>query len=176
MTTLMTTSAPTRPANEEIMAWLRDIPDPEIPVLSIVDLGIIRQIAWKQQEDLCVVSVTPTYSACPAFAVIQQNILAALQAHGVRAHIQVLLSPPWTTDWMSPQAAEKLRHFHIAPPAPAQQEQMLPLFALPPQAPPQCPHCGSGHTTLLSQFGSALCRSLYRCEDFREPFDLFKSL
>lgn len=172
-------SAPARPPIEELWAWLAEVCDPEIPVVSIVDLGIVRGVAWSSEQESCVVTLTPTYSACPATAVIQTLIRETLAQHSIpRVQIQIQLSPPWTTDWLTPKAVESLRCFGIAPPAGKMQEQfvsVLPVIdsAVAPVR-PNCPYCGSCHTTVISQFGSTLCKALYRCEDCLEPFDYFK--
>ncbi len=168
----------TRPTIEEIWSWLREVADPEIPVVSVVDLGIVRDVAWSRENpELCIVAVTPTYSACPATSVIQHRICDELKAHGVRAQMQIRLSPAWTTDWISEEGKEKLRSFGIAPPAGAvAQHATAELPALKTLHQPQiaCPRCGSRRTTVISQFGSTLCKALYRCDECLEPFDYFK--
>lgn len=172
-------SAPVRPGIREIWDWLRHVADPEIPVVSIVDLGIVRDVAWGEDADACVVTITPTYSGCPATAVIQAQIREKLARQGIpRVQLRIQLSPPWTTDWLSPEARGSLRAFGIAPPAARDSEApaaILPVLpsALPQPTPP-CPHCGSTRTTPISQFGSTLCKALYRCEECLEPFDYFK--
>jgi len=176
-------SATIRSTLEQIWSWLGNVTDPEVPALSIVDLGIVREVAWSGENgDECVITITPTYSGCPATAVIQQNIREELEKHGLRARLQVCLSPPWTTDWLSSQAAEKLHAFGIAPPAahavgPGETPSGLPILESgsgKPQTQPVCPRCGSARTTLISQFGSTLCKALYRCEECLEPFESFK--
>lgn len=148
----------------KIREWLEAVPDPEIPVVSVVDLGIVRDAAWHGDE--LEVTITPTYSGCPAIAVIAHDIEAALHAHGVaRVKLTTRLSPPWTTDWLSPQGREKLHGFGIAPPE---------LNAIAPRV--HCPHCGSSQTECVSAFGSTPCKALYRCRACREPFDYFKPL
>jgi ring-1,2-phenylacetyl-CoA epoxidase subunit PaaD len=170
--------AVTRPTVEEIWSWLREIADPEIPVVSVVDLGIVRNVAWSGEDpDPCIVTVTPTYSACPATSVIRHRICDELEAHGVRVQLQIRLSPPWTTDWISDKGKEKLSCFGIAPPAgPAEQHPAAELPVLNTLNQPQitCPRCGSHRTTMISQFGSTLCKALYRCDECLEPFDYFK--
>ena len=168
------------PATAQLWRWLAEVPDPEIPVLSVVDLGIVRDVAWVDRDGECVVTVTPTYSGCPATEVIRQQIVESLRAHGVenpKVHLQ--LSPAWTTDWMTSEARDKLRGYGIAPPIrPAGSAEhvvdisRLRRTASAPTVP--CPRCGSAHTELVSQFGSTPCKSLYRCTDCREPFDHFK--
>ena len=163
---------------EEVWAWLKAVPDPEIPVISIVDLGIVRAVAV-DALGACAVTLTPTYSGCPAMDVIAQDVRAALRAHGVAELTLVTqLSPAWTTDWLDAAAKEKLRGYGIAPPA----QQAIdisglhgnPLSRGVPASRIACPLCGSMHTQLTSHFGSTPCKALYRCLDCREPFDHFK--
>lgn len=163
----------------QVWAWLGEVMDPEVPAVSVVDLGIVRDVvldelgAWK-------VTVTPTYSACPATEVIAQTIRETLATHGVSpVEVQLQLSPAWTTDWMTPQGREALRAYGIAPPvmrAPgAEHAQVIDITALmPARAVVPCPQCNSRRTRLLSQFGSTACKALYRCLDCLEPFDYFK--
>lgn len=167
----------TRAPVQDIWTWLADVPDPEIPAISIVDLGIVREVRW--DEDLkparLVVTVTPTYSGCPATEVIAASIRQTLEQHGIEQPIlRTRLSPAWTTDWLAPAAKEKLRNYGIAPPA----EQVIDASRITRRAtlPPSiaCPRCGSRHTELTSQFGSTPCKALYRCKDCLEPFDYFK--
>lgn len=157
--------------------WLSGVPDPEIPAVSVVDLGIVRGVRWDEssQPAQLIVTVTPTYSGCPATEVISNSIREALEQHGIGRHaVETRLSPAWTTDWMSPAAREKLRGYGIAPPA----EQAIDASRiLRRSAKPlivACPQCGSSHTQCVSQFGSTPCKALYRCLDCREPFDYFK--
>ncbi|MCG2586248.1 1,2-phenylacetyl-CoA epoxidase subunit PaaD [Massilia sp. TS11] len=162
---------------DAVRAWLGEVPDPEIPVISIVDLGIVREIAFDGPE--CIVTITPTYSGCPAMDVIADAIRTHLQAKGIdRLRLETRLTPPWTTDWMSPAARSALRDYGIAPPA----QQVVDISALKHgvkrsaiSAPVvACPRCGSTHTEVTSQFGSTPCKALYKCLDCREPFDYFK--
>ena len=168
----------------QIWAWLGEVADPEIPVISIVDLGIVRDVRVAA-DNACDVTITPTYSGCPAMQVIADAITAALHAHGVknvRLHNQ--LSPAWTTDWMSEAGKAALKGYGIAPPAQtvvdisglrAGAAAAVSRRAATPTAPAiACPHCGSQHTEVTSQFGSTPCKALYRCLDCREPFDYFK--
>lgn len=167
---------------EQIWAWLAEVPDPEIPVVSVVDLGIVREVALDGDDEngsACVVTITPTYSGCPAMTVIAEDVRAALQARGVeRVRIATRLSPAWTTDWMSAAGKDALRGYGIAPPV----QQVIDISALAKgvkrhairQPEVACPHCGSMHTRLTSQFGSTPCKALYQCLDCREPFDYFK--
>jgi ring-1,2-phenylacetyl-CoA epoxidase subunit PaaD len=136
---------------------LAQVMDPEIPVVSVLDLGIVRDV----NEDR--VTITPTYTGCPATLAIEQSIRAALDANGyARTEIATVLDPPWTTDWITPRGREKLREYGIAPPqSPARAE---------------CPHCGAWDTEEVSRFGSTPCKALWRCESCAEPFDAFKCL
>jgi ring-1,2-phenylacetyl-CoA epoxidase subunit PaaD len=148
-------------AEREVWSWLEEIMDPEIPVLSICDLGIVRNVQSDGAE--LVVTITPTYSGCPAMAVITDEIRAALQNRGItRFRIETQLSPAWTTDWLSEKGRERLREYGIAPPRPKS------------SGPIACPHCGSPSTRLVSQFGSTPCKAIYVCDSCREPFDHFK--
>ncbi|MGA2548864.1 MAG: 1,2-phenylacetyl-CoA epoxidase subunit PaaD [Burkholderiaceae bacterium] len=167
------TAAPEPDAAQSLWAVLETVPDPEVPALSVVDLGIVREIRCDAQG--WVVTVTPTYSGCPATKVIAEDIRAALAAHGFgEVRVQMRLAPAWTTDWLSVSGREKLRRFGIAPPV----HQVVDVSALSrqrrlPVVP--CPLCLSSHTELISEFGSTSCKALYRCLDCREPFDYFKS-
>lgn len=156
------------PPLAEIWQWLEEIPDPEIPVLSIVDLGIVRDVKWAEEGQELVISITPTYSGCPALDAIAEDIRSAAKSHGIeRLRLAPRLSPPWTTDWMSEEAKERLRAYGIAPPA-----QLIQLPAEPSLI--ACPHCGSPQTQLVSRFGSTPCKALYKCLSCLEPFDAFK--
>jgi ring-1,2-phenylacetyl-CoA epoxidase subunit PaaD len=155
---------------KEIWTLLEDVKDPEVPVLSVVDLGIIRSVNTSS-EPIDIV-ITPTYSGCPAMDVISMDIRLKLIEKGYRnVHIQQQLSPAWTTDWMSEEGKKKLKAFGIAPPNPKQQFCTTDMFR---QEAVQCPRCDSWHTELISQFGSTACKSMYRCADCKEAFDHFK--
>lgn len=160
---------------ELVWSWLGEVADPEIPVISVVDLGIVRDVTF--DGDACVVTITPTYSGCPAMQVIADAVKEALQAHGVEeVRIVSRLAPAWTTDWMSEAGKAALKGYGIAPPV----QQAIDISGLHAgirrRAAPQvaCPHCGSPHTQLTSEFGSTPCKALYKCLDCREPFDYFK--
>jgi ring-1,2-phenylacetyl-CoA epoxidase subunit PaaD len=162
---------------DQVWTWLGEVPDPEIPVISVVDLGIVRDVAFEGDE--CVVTITPTYSGCPAMEVIAESVIDALRARGLqKVRLKSQLSPAWTTDWMSDAGKAALKGYGIAPPV----EQAIDISGLSSgvkrhamQAPRvACPHCGSSHTELTSQFGSTPCKALYKCLDCREPFDYFK--
>jgi len=147
---------------DAIWALLDTVPDPEIPVISLVDLGIIRGVAW--EGSTLVVTVTPTYSGCPATSVIHFEIDAALRAAGYTdIRLDRQLAPPWTTDWLSGKGKAKLEGYGIAPPRPA-------------GGPERCPHCGSHAVEKVSQFGSTPCKAQWRCTDCLEPFDYFKCI
>ncbi len=162
---------------EQVWSWLGEVADPEIPVISVVDLGIVRAVAFDGAQ--CVVTITPTYSGCPAMQVIADTVTEALKAHGM-ADVRLVsqLSPAWTTDWMSEAGKLALKEYGIAPPA----HKVIDVSGLHSgikrnAAPPPaivCPNCGSSHTQLTSQFGSTPCKALYKCLDCREPFDYFK--
>lgn len=171
-----------RASVQDIWTWLGDVPDPEIPAISIVDLGIVREVCWDESRDPArlVVTVTPTYSGCPATEVIAASIRETLEQRGVAQPIlQTRLSPAWTTDWLAPAAKEKLRGYGIAPPSGLASEQVIDIRGITRRArvDPKiaCPRCGSLRTELTSQFGSTPCKALYRCKECQEPFDYFKA-
>lgn len=179
MTTSLTYSSSHNDTEEtlsEVKRILEDVPDPEVPVLSVMDLGIIREImisASASGDREIEVFVTPTYSGCPAIDAMKISIRMALLQHGFTGvKITQVLSPPWTTDWISEKGKQKLKAYGIAPPHPTrsvctpdsfQEEEAI-----------QCPLCNSYNTRLVSQFGSTACKALYQCNDCREPFDYFK--
>ena len=177
----MKPSAP-RVLEQEVWRWLAQIPDPEIPAISIVDLGIVREVLWDESQSppRLVVTVTPTYSGCPATEVIADSIREALEREGVEdVELQTRLSPAWTTDWLAPAAKEKLRSYGIAPPVGQAGEYIVDISRLTRRSVVEpkvaCPQCGSTHTELSSQFGSTPCKALYVCRACREPFDYFKA-
>jgi ring-1,2-phenylacetyl-CoA epoxidase subunit PaaD len=156
---------------KKIWEILEEVNDPEVPVLSVTDLGIIREVRINNDE--IGVVITPTYSGCPAMDVITMNIRLALLQHGYhKIKITTVLSPAWTTDWMSTHGKEKLKAFGIAPPTAKQQVCHTELFHKGEAI--QCPRCNSYSTRLVSQFGSTACKALYVCEECKEPFDYFK--
>jgi ring-1,2-phenylacetyl-CoA epoxidase subunit PaaD len=160
-----------RPAVAEIWSWLSEIPDPEIPVISLVDLGVIRDVAWA--GDRLEVTVTPTYSGCPATSVINFEIDRGLRARGIdKLLLKRQLSPAWTTEWISAEGRAKLHAYGIAPPVEgtAACAGALQPFDI------SCPRCGSAKTERISQFGSTPCKAHYRCTECLEPFDYFKSI
>ena len=182
-----------------VWALLEQVSDPEIPVISVVDLGIVRDVQVTGSSS-CAVTITPTYSGCPAMQVIADAVQGALRDAGIRqVDIITRLSPAWTTDWMSDSGKAKLKGYGIAPPA----QRVVDISGLRSGAPRRadappsaagamdalkagiargavpapkviCPHCGSDHTEITSQFGSTPCKALYKCLDCREPFDYFK--
>ena len=161
------------PSVTSLWKSLEQVTDPEIPVISVVELGIVRNLDI-DAENNCVVTITPAYSGCPAMDVIAQEITTALQKLGVKqVKIVHQLSPAWTTDWMHESGKEKLRDYGIAPPV----QQVIDISSLSRISEPQidCTLCGSKNTRLLSQFGSTSCKALYRCNDCLEPFDYFKA-
>ena len=161
---------PAPPSTDQVWAWLAEVPDPEIPVISVVDLGIVRAVAW--EADTLVVTITPTYSGCPATRVIGLEIDRHLRDRGIaKLRLEQRLSPAWTTAWIGETAREKLRAYGIAPPiegtcgaGPAVRLEVA------------CPRCGSAATEKVSQFGSTPCKASYRCTDCLEPFDYFKCI
>jgi ring-1,2-phenylacetyl-CoA epoxidase subunit PaaD len=158
-------------STKEIWSILEKVTDPEVPVLSVIDLGIIRDIKLNNEE--VEVFITPTYSGCPAMDVISMNIKIALISHGYKnVKVKQVLSPAWTTDWMSEQGKQKLKEYGIAPPNPKQQVCNDKLFVHDEAV--QCPHCNSYHTHRISEFGSTACKALFQCDDCKEPFDYFK--
>jgi ring-1,2-phenylacetyl-CoA epoxidase subunit PaaD len=163
-----------RPDAEQVWGWLSVLTDPEIPVVTLKEMGILREI--EVNEDHIAVTITPTYSGCPAMSQIEDDIRSVLAQHGQQARIQVRLSPAWSTDWMDAVTHRKLREYGIAPPnasAPAGWESVR-VTRLRPMAAVQCPRCGSTDTTETSYFGSTACKALYKCLSCLEPFDFFK--
>jgi ring-1,2-phenylacetyl-CoA epoxidase subunit PaaD len=169
------------PLPQAAAVWelLESVKDPEIPVVSIRELGILRSVT--RQDDAF--EVVLTYSGCPAMEQIRDDVRAVLADAGLPAQVLTCLSPAWTTDWMTPEARDKLREYGIAPPGrcvaePSPGPQPLrfaqPLARRPPEAPVCCPRCGSSDTTLSAYFGSTACKALYRCLACLEPFDYFK--
>jgi ring-1,2-phenylacetyl-CoA epoxidase subunit PaaD len=155
------------PSAAEVWTWLGDIADPEIPVLSITDLGIVRDVTWDPDGDQLTVTITPTYSGCPAMDVIADEIRRSMKNHGVqRLNLITKLSPAWTTEWMNEDAKARLREYGIAPP--------FSLLVQVEAAHPSCPRCGSLSTQLISRYGSTPCKALYKCLSCLEPFDAFK--
>ena len=151
---------------EKIWSILETVTDPEVPVLTITDLGIVRDV--KISGDQTEVIITPTYTGCPAMDMIVMNIKLALAEQGYQnVKITSVLSPVWTTDWMSEEGKRKLKEYGIAPPQTRSDRPGLTGNI-------ECPQCHSANTTLISEFGSTACKALYKCDDCKEPFDYFK--
>jgi ring-1,2-phenylacetyl-CoA epoxidase subunit PaaD len=159
-------------------AWqiLGTIMDPEVPVISIVELGVVRDVAMR--DGRAQVTITPTYSGCPAMDLITEEIHAAFARDDVAADVVSVLAPAWTTDWMAPEGKARLAAFGIAPPGACSASARVDVTGISPlrraRTVVACPRCASTRTTLVAQFGSTACKALYRCEDCREPFDYFK--
>jgi ring-1,2-phenylacetyl-CoA epoxidase subunit PaaD len=157
---------------EDILKLLSGIPDPEIPVISIEELGILRDV--QTDGKTCTVVITPTYSGCPAMKVIEDDIRIKLKEAGIDdVKVELVYSPAWTTDWITDEAKEKLRAYGIAPPEHSSVDKGLITGK---KRELKCPLCGSSHVEMISQFGSTACKALYRCLDCREPFDYFKCI
>lgn len=155
----------------DLFPILKSVPDPEIPVLSIIDLGVVRHAELQDQK--AIVNITPTYSGCPAMDVIGDDIKKALSEKGYDPKVNLILAPAWTTDWMTDEGKQALKKYGIAPPmdvtsdkkALLGEEQVIP-----------CPQCDSSNTKLVSQFASTACKAMFRCQDCDETFDYFKCL
>jgi ring-1,2-phenylacetyl-CoA epoxidase subunit PaaD len=188
-------TAAQQPSLDQVWAWLDEVEDPEIPVISIVDLGIVRGVRCTNDDQggAWVVTITPTYSGCPATHVIAQSVIERLAAHGLhRVQLETRIAPAWTTDWMSEDGKRKLRQYGIAPPVGLASEQSISIADIGRGPRPHvvgvgavgaieavpsglaCPRCGSTEVSLTSQFGSTPCKALYRCNACLEPFDYFK--
>lgn len=158
---------------DELFAVLQGVMDPEVPVLSVVELGIVRAI--EVAESAVTVTVTPTYSGCPAMQVIERDITHALRAYGVdEIEIRTSYSPAWTTDWIPAAAREKLRAYGIAPPGAADHDAPIAIGRRRP--PVACPYCGSRSTRLQSEFGSTACKAIHVCSACEQPFEEFKAI
>ncbi|GGE24776.1 1,2-phenylacetyl-CoA epoxidase subunit PaaD [Psychroflexus planctonicus] len=163
---------PTQDIDPKLFSILKSVPDPEIPVLSIFDLGVVRS-AKLLENNRVKVEITPTYSGCPAMDVIGDDVKKALQENGYQPEVKLILSPAWTTDWMTEEGKQALKEYGIAPPESAEadkkallgNEQIIP-----------CPQCESTKTKLVSQFSSTACKAMFKCQDCEETFDYFKCL
>ncbi len=156
---------------KDIWAYLEEVSDPEIPVLTVVDLGVIRTVSLT--DELCTIVITPTYSGCPAMKVIEEDIITLLKEKGIQnTKVELTLFPAWTTDWLTENGKNKLREYGIAPPENEVDKSVL--FAEPTVVP--CPLCKSRNTRMISQFGSTACKAHHQCNDCLEPFDYFKCL
>jgi ring-1,2-phenylacetyl-CoA epoxidase subunit PaaD len=155
---------------EQVLALLHLVKDPEVPVLSVVELGVVRNVAV--EDNGVTVTLTPTYSGCPAMQAIERGITEALQAAGVeRVTLKTVYAPAWTTDWITEPAREKLRAYGIAPPAGL---AAGPVALGRTERRVACPRCGSSNTVTISEFGATACKSLHHCQSCREPFEHFK--
>lgn len=149
-------------SESQIWEWLEAVPDPEIPVISVVDLGVVRHVDIL--EDMVEITITPTYSGCPAMSVIALDIETKLRACGIsHLKLKTQIAPAWTTEWMSDKGRLNLEKYGIAPPRAAGK-------------PDHCPHCQSSHVEKVSQFGSTPCKAQWRCKECLEPFDYFKCI
>lgn len=159
-----------RPTVEEIRDALAEVADPELPVVNLVELGIVREVEWV--GDAVRVTITPTFAACPAYEVMSADIEKRLRAFGVpQVEVAVRQSPPWTSEWITEEARHKLKAAGLAPPP---HHQGTPVQVL--LDPVECPHCASTNTSLRNSFGTTPCRMIYTCNDCREPFERFKPL
>ena len=158
---------------KDIWNFISTIPDPEIPVITIEELGVLRDVEITPTK--VVVTITPTYTGCPAMKMFEDDIISTLKKHSIdNVEIKMIYSPAWTTDWMTNEAKEKLRVYGIAPPIDGTADKGV-LFENGPKV-VVCPKCKSENTTLKSQFGSTACKALYTCDDCLEPFDYFKCI
>jgi ring-1,2-phenylacetyl-CoA epoxidase subunit PaaD len=198
-TTASASGAPSHSALAHVWQLLESLTDPEIPVVTLRELGILRDVRTAQAQDgteLLEVIITPTYSGCPAMGQIEDDVHNLLQAHGLKGKVKTQLAPAWTTDWITPEAKEKLRAYGIAPPhsgadhdcqtqsskSNGSSASSIIQFAARSASNPgrheqlavPCPQCNSDNTTETSHFGSTACKALYRCLDCMEPFDYFK--
>ena len=160
---------------EALLAVLDDVMDPEVPVLSVRELGIVRDVEVDDDTGAITVTVTPTYSGCPAIRVIEQDIVAALDQAGYPgARVRTTYAPAWTTDWIAPEAKAKLKAYGIAPPGRAESGGLVQLMRR--RESPPCPYCDSRETELRSEFGSTACKSVCWCRACRQPFEEFKAI
>lgn len=156
----------------DILQLLSEIPDPEIPAITIVELGVIRDVLIEKEE--VTIIITPTYSGCPAMKRMESDIMDSLKVNGItKAKIKTVYSPAWTTDWINDEAKEKLRVYGIAPPEKTTEDKS---WLTGKSKMVKCPRCKSENTKLVSQFGSTACKALYQCNDCLEPFDYFKCI
>jgi ring-1,2-phenylacetyl-CoA epoxidase subunit PaaD len=160
-------------SRERVLEVLNEVMDPEVPVISVVELGIVRDVSVDGAR--VQVTVTPTYSGCPAMLEIESDIRTALMSAGASSvTIETKYAPPWTTDWIGAEAKEKLRAYGIAPPGRAESGELITLTRR--VAPVACPFCGSTSTRLQSEFGSTACKAIHVCDACRQPFDEFKAI
>lgn len=156
---------------EHIWELLEDVKDPEVPVLTVVDLGVVREVNKRPNENWEII-ITPTYSGCPAMQVIEEDIKKRLADEGISVDVKLVLSPAWTTDWISENGKKKLEEYGIAPP----QDEVDKSVLFGEKTIVHCPKCKSKNTRMVSQFGSTACKAHYQCNDCLEPFDYFKCL
>ena len=162
------------PTRDELLAVLDGVMDPEVPVLSVRELGIVRDVSV-DDGGIVTVTVTPTYSGCPAIRVIEDDIVSALHAAGVaEVRVQTTYAPAWTTDWIAPEARAKLKAYGIAPPGPSEVGGLVQLMRA--RAAVQCPYCDSLNTEVRSEFGSTACKSVQWCRACGQPFEGFKAI
>ncbi len=155
----------------QLLALLADVKDPEIPVLDVVEMGIVRDVCL--EDGVLRVDITPTYSGCPAMKAIEMDIVRTMQGHGFeQVDVRTVFEAAWTTDWMTEAARQKLRAYGIAPPEAAEDTGWLPFAEAP--KPVACPFCGSEETTLTSHFGATACKALRFCNHCEQPFEHFK--
>lgn len=164
-------SSPSGKVDGALVEILEAVSDPEIPVLSIMDMGVVRSAII--QNDIVKVQITPTYSGCPAMDVIGDDIKKALRQAGYESEVELILSPAWTTDWITPRGRAALEKYGIAAPLTAEADIDVLLHG---KRLVKCPQCGSKNTKLVSQFGSTACKAQFQCNDCQEPFDYFKCL
>ena len=157
--------------DSHIQEILASVSDPEIPVLSILDMGIVKNV--EEKSDHFSVTITPTYTGCPAMDVIEEDIISAFKAKDINVKVETVLSPPWTTAWISDCGKEKLEKYGIAPPM---NESLDKKAIIDGERVVKCPQCGSTNTKMVSQFGSTACKALFKCQDCLEPFDYFKCI
>lgn len=155
----------------QLIPILEQVSDPEIPVLTVLDMGVIREA--QQRGNKVYIKLTPTYSGCPAMDVISDDLKAALSKHNLEAEVELVLSPAWSTDWLSEEGKQKMEEYGIAPPLEASADKAALLGN---EAVVPCTNCRSTNTHLVSQFGSTACKALFQCDDCQEPFDYFKCL
>ena len=159
---------------EQVWDLLREVPDPEVPVISVVELGVVRNVLVEGES--LIVTITPTYSGCPAMKVIEDDIVSKLQANGIsQIKVNTVFKPSWTTDWLTEDAKLKLKKFGIAPPEKVSAEDIFP-FLKDNRAQIACPRCNSLNTEMKSRFGSTACKALHYCNDCKEPFEYFKCI
>ena len=156
-------------SRDDVMKILNKVMDPEIPVVSLIEMGIIRNVEFESQK--IIVTITPTFSGCPALKVMQDDIRTKLEVIGLPVDIKTVLAPAWTSDWITEGAKQKLASYGIAPPDPVNDQ----LIQLEP-APKACPKCGSINTRMTNTFGSTLCKTIHTCNNCLEPFEAFKTV